>query len=109
MSRSIAILPIGNVNMKTGKNEMFGTVWSCWEEDVTAHNMLVKLANGKMIVTHTAGEGQKVGHVAEYRHDQTNRSYGKGTVIACQPHTKEGLMNLGAHAGTASLKMATYK
>jgi len=111
MARSIAILSIGSVNLKTGKcsSDYWDEVWSCWEEDATAHNMLVRLDSGKMIVTHTCGDGEKVGYESDYHHDQSGRRIGHGTVLAVEPHTKAGLAKLADVAGKKSLVMLTYK
>lgn len=106
--QALAILPIGKVNLKNGKNKMFGQVWDCWAEDPTEHNMLVQL-NDKQIVVHTSGEGDPVGFNAEFKHDQTRRNYGRGNVIAVQPHTKQGLLLIAEAAENHVLTMATYK
>lgn len=93
--RGIPVASIGKVNLRTGRNAMFGTVWNCWEEDPRAHNML--LTHGtQLFITHTCGEGEKVGDTCDLVHDQSGRRIGSGkwTVVAVAPHTKEGLAQL---------------
>lgn len=90
-THAVPILPIGTVNLLTGANVMFGSMWDCWEESDKAYDMLVQFKNGKFKIVHTSGEGDEVGLSQEFVHDQTRRSYGIGRVVACEPHTKAGL------------------
>jgi len=103
------ILPIGTVNLITGKNATFGTVWDCWKEDEKSHNMLVKFGGDKLRIVHCSGSGDPVGTIKAYCHDQTHRRYGIGETIARHPHTKAGLKAMAESAGKKSLIMATYK
>lgn len=110
---SSAILPIGTVNLLTGKcsgrDACWPSVWECWPERADEHNMLIQFESGKLKVVHTSGPGDAVGHTAYFHHDQTRRTYGRATVIAMQPHTPAGLKQLAGIAGQRSLVMATYK
>jgi len=111
-----AYMPIGVVNLITGKNALFGNIWSGWEEDATATNMLVvedKVdadAKPKYYVVHTCGSGWEPGTTLELKHDQTFRPKGWGwTVVACTPHTLAGLKQLAEITARKSLAFCTLK
>ena len=111
--QSCAILFIGPVNTKTGKingkDPMFDTIWECWAEDANQTNMLVGFGGESVAIVHTAGKGDEVGSTYEYHHDQSGRRIGLGTVLRREPHTREGLKNLGAWIGKTSIRTATMK
>lgn len=105
------IAVIGNVNLLTGKNAMFDTVWNCWGEDATEYNMLYRI-DDDLIIIHTAGQGDAVGTVQSFQHDQSMRPIKDGrkwTCIAMTPHTKAGLAELAGITGKKTIRMATYK
>ena len=114
--KGMPVLPIGPVNLLTGEQthegRMFDSVWDCWEENPQHHNMLlVNSHSGKLYIVHTAGEGYPPGDTMDLVHDQTNRWIGRGKweVLACLPHTPEGLASLAQIAKAKKLIMATFK
>ncbi len=112
--KGMPVAPIGFVDLITGRqshaDRMFDSVWECWEEDPRAHNMLCSL-DGKFYIVHTCGEGYPVGDTMDLVNDQTDRwiGVGKWTILACEPHTPNGLKNLFLVAGKKKIKMATFK
>jgi len=116
--RGSPILPIGQVNLTTGANALFGMLWNGWTEG-EGTNILVQSADypgqmqsGQMRVVHTSGggEGYKVGDRIDFVHDQTRRPIGDGwTISGLFPHTKEGLAQLKSKSGKNSLSFATFK
>lgn len=109
--RGLPIAAIGSVNLLTGSNAMFGTVWHGWEASTDSTNMLVRDAAGKLYIVHTWGAGYPDGDYFDLVHDQSDRRVGAGcwTVLASRPHTAEGLKELAAIAGVKTLPMATFK
>ena len=112
--KGIPVLPIGKVNLVTGKcvgsEKYWDEVWECWEENASHSNML--LQNGsRYYVAHTTGKGYPPGDTFHMVHDQTNRWIGPEpwTILACEPHTKEGLKKLAEKAGKKTITMATFK
>lgn len=107
------ILPIGRVNLKTGSNSLFGTIWNGWDEDPNETNVLVKsLEDGSLRVIHTAGAGIPEGSNLNLIHDQTHARIGGRSgwrVVKNYPHTREGLIDLSRDTGRASLPFATFK
>ena len=110
-----AILPIGAVNLKTGKNQLFGEIWFGWDEG-KGSNILVNRRDGTPIVVHTSGEDLEslkkqypVGSVLQFYHDQTMRQLDPGTVIDVFPHTKAGLDEIKSKTGKSSVKFYTFK
>ena len=117
MNKSYPILPIGKVNLTTGKNELFGTIWDGWEpatENRVSTNILV-LETEKMTyrVVHSSGDMKEwatKANVLEFKHDQTGARIGQmWKVIGVFPHTKLGLLDLQKETGKSSLSFATFK
>lgn len=109
--RAISILPIGLVNLTTGKNALFGNVFDGWEEG-SGVNLLVKdQSTGKFMAVHSSGDvGIPVGTQVQFKHDQSFRPIGEvWEVIGIFPHSKEGLTQLSQKAGKAAVSMATFK
>lgn len=116
--RGMAILPIGRVNLLTGKNKMFGTVWDCWEEDERGWNMLVVSHDvpqtdlRKYRIIHSSGKMDiDVGDLCYFCHDQTRARIGnRWRVLATGQHTKTDLASFLDVAGCPkSVSMSTFK
>ena len=116
--KGFPILPIGSVNLTTGANAMFGTVWDCWEEggtDILLRDCsLFRPADyvRPMRVVHTSGTASdmNVGDTLELVHDQTNRSIGeRWEVVGKFSHTKEGLLEMKRVTGRNSFSFNTFK
>lgn len=118
MNNKSPILPIGKVNLKTAANDMFGTLWECWEKD-RGYNVVLKGVDfrneGKLKVVHSSGsiEGgiadHPVGKVIEFCHDQDRYSMGRWTVMSVHAHSEAGLNAMAALTGKTSLGFSTYK
>lgn len=106
-----AVLPIGTVNLTTGKNALFGEVWHGWEENASHSNILVCEGN-KFKVLHTCGGATEFikGDTISLKHDQTLSRIGfYWKVVGTVPHTKEGLLKLKQLSGKSSLAFSTFK
>ena len=130
-----AILPIGAVNLKTGRNQLFGDIWSVWEKD-RGFNILFNRRDGVPIAVHTSGPSTPkptpaddivnelpdpdaglnsvkkqypVGSVTQFYHDQTMRQLEPGTVIDVFPHSDAGVAAIKAKTGKNSIKFYTFK
>jgi hypothetical protein len=111
------ILPIGRVNLKSGKNPLFGTIWNGWEANAEYTNTLLRRLDSsawdaEFMVVHSCGVGMTVGAKGVHLyHDQTFRRIGDGDweVIAVVPHTEDGLQKLERITDSKSLRFATFK
>jgi hypothetical protein len=110
MSHSYAILSIGQVNLKTGNNKMFGVVWEGWEKDQGV-NYLLDLGEGRMMVAHSASElsSLKIGKKYFFHQDQTGRGYGEATIKCMVPHNEEGMKTLAEQSGKKVITFACFK
>lgn len=110
--RGSPILPIGNVNLTTFENQLFGTLWDGWPEG-DGTNYLVTSRGGQMRVIHSSGSGVSGfgdGAVVRLIHDQTRRPIGdEWTVVGAFPHTKEAMTLLKSKSGKNALPFATFK
>ena len=100
-----AILPVGMVNLKTGKFK-YGNIYDFWGEDTTYE--VYDIGGGKIRVVATAGSKPivKVGKRSGFRHDQTGRYLFDGTMIEAV-NGNDGLRTLVKYK--TSLSIATYK
>lgn len=102
------ILPVGLVNLTTGKNAKFGVIWDCWND---GSNILVKEGE-KFRVVHTSGGAEDfvAGDTIVLAHDQAGaRIGGIWTIVGTAPHTPAGLLELKRLSGKSSLAFATFK
>jgi len=105
-----SILPIGRVNLKTGSNSLFGTIWNGWEEGKGVNYLLSDPAGNKFRVVHSsAGADIQNGSLINLVHDQGQYDMGLWQVVGRYPHTREGLIDLSRDTGRASLPFATFK
>lgn len=115
MSKSIAILPIGPVNTKTGMNPMLGDILKVWNN---SSFMIVKEMFGSSLRA-IAGSGSvegmakqfPQGHSFSFCHDQTRKSIGRDPLLVMSHHalTKEGLEQARQMYEATSLQMSTLK
>lgn len=103
-----SILFVGPVNLKTGKNKMFGEVQFCWSYNPEERVFAVRNEKGQVFAV-VGGSSESIGDVIPFRDDQTNRWYGFGTVIAIATWDAEGLKQLAQAIGRNSINIATYK
>jgi hypothetical protein len=104
-------LPIGMVDLTTGKNAMFGTIWNCWKQDEKDSNILVREGD-KFKAIHTCGsaDNYKAGDTMCLRHDQTGaRIGGIWTIVGIAQHTPEGMLKLKELSGKTSVAFSTFK
>lgn len=113
-------MPIGSVNLRTGKNEMFGTVWDCWPESEGGACILVRDASApsKFRVCFTSGRVEStalqfpVDSHMNIIHDQTRRRLGSWAgwnVVGVFPYTPQGLLDMRNRSCSNSLTFATFK
>lgn len=115
---SSAILPIGQVKVKTGANAMHGTVWDCWPGDEVCSSCgrggetglgLVRFDDGVLRLVHDFLPHMKEGQRNRYSDDQSISDLGVGETVAVRPNTKEGLLELGKIANRRSLSAWVVK
>jgi hypothetical protein len=109
-----AILPIGPVTLKNGKNHMHGTVFACWS---TGAFMVVQDTNGTF--RGIASSGSVSGMQKEYpvssliglKHDQTSKRIGSDlhTIVSHHNMSQDGLLEVAAQHKIGGLQMATFK
>ena len=112
-----AILPVGRVNLDTGKNAMFGQIWNCWEEGKGTCYLLTMNEDGKakFRVVNTSdsdavnSDHTIVGDTLRLVHDQDGYNMGAWTVVAIAPHSKIGHKRLKEVSGKVSLSFSTFK
>jgi hypothetical protein len=115
MNNKYPISSIGTVNLKTGRNSMFGTVWDCWEESDNMAAILVTNDTGKFRVCVTSGNTNSTtgqfprGHVIHLIGDQSRRNLGHWSVVGVFPHRHHGLKSIQLASGKSSLDFATFK
>ena len=115
MNNKCPVSSIGTVNLKTGRNSMFGTVWDCWEQSFNMAAILVTNDTGKFRVCVTSGTVESTarwhvpGHSIDLISDQSRRSLGMWKVVGVFPHTQDGLNSLRLVSGKSSLDFATFK
>lgn len=112
--RGYPILPIGVINLTTGKsNGDWDLLWDCWESDANASNILCfDIEKMKYMAVHTSGKNTqyKDGDIMEFSHDQTFRKIGTTwKVIGTFPHTINGNAAMKRECGKASISFATFK
>jgi len=78
-SNGAAILPLGVINIKTGKNKMLDNIYDTWEDS----NMVAEIWNvypDKQVVIFTSGSLGSNGHQS-FKHDQTGKLLFDGTFV----------------------------
>ncbi len=124
MKNEYPVASIGSVNLKTGRNLLFETIWDCWEEadrpDNQQANILVQDVNypDRYYVCHTSGSPENTAKWAtpglniQLIGDQTRRrigGYDGWRVIKVFPHTKLGLTEINLICRKTSLVFACFK
>jgi hypothetical protein len=121
MSYPCSILPIGTVNLLTGKCQkgaLFDTVFDCWKPNSVACVLLSVsgLATTKFLVVVTSDSlanatgSHPSGKTLRFKHDQTGREYpGVHTVAGVFSHDATGHKAMATAAGARSIAFATYK
>lgn len=111
-----SILPIGAVNLKTAKNQIFGVLWNGWEENKGANLLVEETFKKKLRVIYTseplecAQANYPVGKIMEFQHDQTRARIGfSWRVVGVFPHSSAGLLQLKEAAKCSSLSFSTFK
>lgn len=110
------ILPIGMVNLLTGANKMFGSVWNCWSEGEGTYLLVQDQYTGKYRAISTsdtlesASKYYPAGRTMQFCHDQTRAQIGNSwTVIGLFPNTKAGLKAMAAKCSKKSLPFSCFK
>ena len=100
------ILPVGRVNVKTGKFK-YGNFYGFWGDDTCYE--VYKTSEGSIRVVATAGTTPivNIGETSSFIHDQTHRYLFTGRVIETVVGD-EGFKTLAEKYGN-SLTVATYK
>jgi len=115
MNNNYPVSSIGTVNLKTGRNNMFDTVWECWEQSDNMAAILVTNDAGKFRVCVTSGTVESTARAFVPSHqlhligDQSRRSLGLWRVVGVFPHNQDGLTAISRASGKSSLDFATFK
>lgn len=116
MYKSIAILPIGPVNTKTGHNPMLGDIFAVWGPNTSF--MVIQDINDTLRAV--AGSGDVAGMQKQFpkdtylrfHHDQTGKRIGNAEshkVLSHHPLTPEGLAAARALHNAPSFQTSTLK
>jgi hypothetical protein len=114
------ILPVGRVNLLTGKNAEWGTVWNLWPEDPNETYLLVRSQSDetkfRAIITCSpmanATKYNPVGDVIDLQHDQTGATIGTWRgwkVVGLFENSPAGLRKMADLCGQKSIPFATFK
>lgn len=120
---SSAILPVGKVNLRTGKNAMFGLIWNCWPRSGVScvlfkrhHEPWDRQATTpkyRVVVTCGALESTRtsyfIGKIEEFHHDQALYKMGTWEVVGVFEHNEKGHLEIANQTQSSSLSFSTYK
>jgi hypothetical protein len=79
--KTFSILPLGKINLETGKSKYFN-VYETWEEDTTYEIYEVSENNFKIVATSGKEPLNKLGEFRDFKHDQNFRYLFSGKMIA---------------------------
>ncbi len=104
--RASSILPLGKINLTSGKSKYFN-VFETWGEDTTYE--LYKTDDNKLKLVATSGKVaiNKIGQEKSFRHDQTFKHMFRGEMIDSAVGTD--LKKFAEKYNVKSITGATYK